>query len=268
MLSKSLEQKYLERMENALRAATPVVSEFVPSTIHGKAKGGHNVATEIDRKISDVLRRVLPEPGEGWLSEEDADDRARLYSKVVWVVDPVDGTREYMEGIPEWCISIGLVIEGIAVAGGVCNPLTGELFLGSLNSGVTYNGLPVQVGSRTSLDGAVILASRQEYIRGEWERFEGKQFSVKPTGSIAYKLALVSSGLADATWTLSPKHEWDIAAGVALIDSSGGRVRCLHDTKLQFNKSETLRPGLLASNQGIWEHINQILDQIEPLPRS
>ena len=84
---------------------------------------------------------------EGWLSEEDVDDLGRLSKQVVWVVDPLDGTREFVDGIPEWCISVGLVVDGIAVAGGVCNPATNELFLGGLKSGVTYNGRPAQAKS-------------------------------------------------------------------------------------------------------------------------
>ena len=107
--------------------------------------------------------------------------------------------------------------------------------------------------------GALILASRQEYTRGEWACFEGRQFSIRPTGSIAYKLALVSAGLADATWTLSPKHEWDIAAGVALVSSAGGRVGCTQKAKLLFNQDKTLLPGLVASSNGIWEQVLQLV---------
>ena len=106
-----------------------------------------------------------------------------------------------------------------------------------------------------------MLASRQECKRGEWAQFEGKQLSIRPTGSVAYKLALVSAGLADATWTLSPKHEWDVAAGVALVNSAGGTVACIRDGKLQFNQTETLLPGLVASSSGIWESVIRIVDE-------
>ena len=106
-----------------------------------------------------------------------------------------------------------------------------------------------------------MLASRQEYKRGEWAQFEGKPFSIRPTGSVAYKLALVSAGLADATWTLSPKHEWDVAAGVALVNSAGGRVACIRDGRLQFNQSKTLLPGLVASSSGIWDSVIRIVDE-------
>ena len=221
MLTEQAQREYLARIEGALTTATAVASQFMSGTFEVKDNGGRDVVTAADRAISDQLRRILLMPGEGWLSEEDLDDKSRLSHDVVWIVDPLDGTREFVDGIPEWSISVGLVVEGIAVAGGVCNPATGEMFLGSLDQGVTYNNQPTKAALRTNLDGALVLASRQEYGRGEWSRFEGREFSIKPTGSVAYKLALVSAGLADATWTLSPKHEWDVAAGVALMNSVG-----------------------------------------------
>lgn len=257
-----VQQKYLSRIENALIASAEAAKQFVPGTFRVKDNGGRDVVTQVDRKISDLLRDVLIEQGEGWLSEEDVDDQSRLSKSAIWVVDPLDGTREFVDGIPEWCISIGLVVDGTPVAGGVCNPATNELFLGALGSGVTYNGRPAQPSLRTDLDGAVVLASRQEYKRGEWAQFESKEFSIRQTGSVAYKLALVAAGLADATWTLSPKHEWDVAAGVALVKSAGGRVACIRGGKLQFNQSQTLLPGLVASSEGIWKEVVRAVDEI------
>jgi myo-inositol-1(or 4)-monophosphatase len=157
------------------------------------------------------------------------------------------------------------VVEGVAAAGGISNPATDELFLGSLNCGVSYNNKPAQAKRATSLDGALVLASRQEYGRGEWERFEGKQFTIRPTGSIAYKLALVSAGLADATWTLSPRHEWDVAGGVALVNSGGGYAATAQSTKLRFNRRTTLLPGLVASGGGLWPQVVQLINETEQL---
>ncbi len=263
MLADSAERDYLARIENALQAATAVVGEFARETIQVTDNGGREVVTEVDHAISAVLRQALLTPDEGWLSEEDPDDRARLSQKVVWIVDPLDGTREFVDGIPEWCISVGLVVEGVAVAGGVSNPATGELFLGSLSHGVTYNSRPAQACLKTTLNGALVLASRQEYRRGEWACFEGRQFSIKPMGSVAYKLALVSAGLADATWTLTPKHEWDVAAGVALVQSAGGSVGCIRDVAMRFNQNVTVLPGLAASAQGIWSDVVQLTKENE-----
>ena len=262
MLSSSAEREYLARIESSLAIASGVAGELGKRSIDDGH--GHEIIKDAELRISHALREALLRPGEGWLCEEDVDDDDRLSREVVWVVDPVDGTKELMNGLPEWSISVGLVVAGTAVAGGVYNPLTRELFLGSLSLGVTCNGQQARCGDRTSLDGALLLASRQECIRGEWARFQGRNFSIRPTGSIAYKLGLVSAGLADATWTLSPKNEWDVAAGVALVRASGGRVSLLGNTEFQFNRKQTLLPGLVASGEGIWSEVNCLLAEIVP----
>ncbi len=261
MLTESAQRQYLARIKRALQAATEIARQYAPGTFRVRDNGGRNVITEVDCRLSEVLRGHLLQPGEGWLSEEDPDDQARLASDIVWVVDPVDGTREFVDVIPEWCISVGLVVEGVATAGGTCNPASNELFLGSLDCGVTYNGRLVRAATRTTLDGAVVLASRQECKRGEWRRFDQAPFEVRPMGSIAYKLSLVSAGLADATWTLSPKHEWDVAAGVALVTSAGGHVACTDNAAPRFNRSNTLVAKLVASGEALWPEIVQFIER-------
>lgn len=263
MLTESGQRTYLARIESGLKSATEAARQFVPGTFAVRDGDGCDVITEVDRRVSDVLRDVLRAPGEGWLSEEDPDDKERLSCDVVWVVDPLDGTREFVDGIPEWCISVGLVVDGVAIAGGISNPASNEVILGARDCGVTYNGGLVCARAAHNLDGALVLASRQECKRGEWKRFEQCSFTVRPTGSVAYKLALVAAGLADATWTLSPKHEWDVAAGVALVTSAGGRVGFVDEVSLQFNRNDTLLPGLVASGNGLWLDIIQLIEGAE-----
>ena len=136
----------------------------------------------------------------------------------------------------------------------------GEIFLGSLDSGVTYNGKTAHSSQRTSLNGAVILASRSEVKRGEWKRFESAPFTVRRMGSVAYKLALVSAGLADATFTLTPKNEWDVAAGAALVQSAGGFVCTLEGSPLRCNNKSTLISGLLACGRGLREELSVLVN--------
>jgi myo-inositol-1(or 4)-monophosphatase len=176
------------------------------------------------------------------------------------VVDPLDGTREFVAGIPEFCVSIAMVENGRPIAGGICNPATNEVFLGSLESGVTYNGKPARPSQRTTLDGATVLASRSETKRGEWKQFEGANFKVRPMGSVAYKLALVSAGLVDITFTLVPKNEWDVAAGVALVTSAGGFVSTLENGTLQCNRRDPLISGLIACGPNLREPLLQLLE--------
>ena len=236
----------LERIHAALEAARTVLNRFTPGAIETEYKVGHDPVTEADRAVDDILRKPLLRPGEGWLSEETVDDLTRLDKPRVWVVDPLDGTREFVQGIPEFCVSIAMVENGIPVAGGICNPATDELILGSCETGVTYNGKPAQPSQRKNLHGALVLASRSEVKRGEWKQFESDDFTIRPMGSVAYKLGLVSAGRADVTFTLVPKHEWDVAAGAALVLSAGGFVQTLESTDLKCNQKNPLITGLIA----------------------
>jgi myo-inositol-1(or 4)-monophosphatase len=236
----------LVRIEAALEAARGVFSRFTPGEVQAEFKAGHDPVTEADRSVDAALRQNLLRAGEGWLSEESADDLSRLDKQHVWVVDPLDGTREFVMGLPEFCVSIGYVENGKPVAGGIYNPATQEKFLGALDTGILYNGKPARPSQRTSLEGALVLASRSEVKRGEWKVFENAAFTVRPMGSVAYKLALVSAGRADVTFTLTPKNEWDVVAGAALVKSAGGFVSTLERTDLTANRKDPLLSGLLA----------------------
>ena len=248
----------MQRIHFALEAAREIFQRFTPGEIAAEYKSGHDPVTEADRAVDAALRKELLRDGEGWLSEESADDFLRLKRNRVWIVDPLDGTREFVEGIPEFCTSVALVEDGRAVAGGICNPATNEVFLGSLDSGVTYNGKAAHASTRQSLAGATILASRSETKRGEWKRFGAANFTVRPMGSVAYKLALVAAGLADATFTLVPKHEWDVAGGAALVESGGGVVRLLTGEPLRCNNRDVLISGLLACGAGLLGPLQEV----------
>src|SRR2546430_7914753 len=257
----------LQRIQSALEAASAVLSGFTAGAIEAEYKAGHDPVTEADKSVDAVLRKELLRDGEGWLSEETVDDFTRLDKNRVWVVDPLDGTREFVAGIPEFCVSVAMVENGRPFAGGILNPATNEVFLGSVDTGVTYNGRPSQPSQRTSLEGALVLASRSEVKRGEWRRVENAPFNIRPMGSVAYKLALVSAGLADATFTLTPKHEWDVAAGTALVESAGGFVRTLESSSLRCNNKSPLISGLLACGPNLEKELLALLGDHLPAAR-
>jgi myo-inositol-1(or 4)-monophosphatase len=273
MIQQNMTSSYadiLHRIQAALDAARVVFDRFTPGAVATEYKAGHDPVTEADRAVDAVLRQNLLRDGEGWLSEETADNPSRLDKRRVWIVDPLDGTREFVQGLPEFCVSIGWIENGRPVAGGIYNPATQETFLGSVDSGVLYNGKPAQASPRTSMTGALVLASRSEVKRGEWKQFEGGRFKVQAMGSVAYKLALVAAGLADVTFTLTPKHEWDVAAGVALVLSAGGYVATLDRAPLLCNNKDPLISGLLASGPNLRDQLLAAVDgHLEPaLPKS
>jgi myo-inositol-1(or 4)-monophosphatase len=238
----------LARIQEALERARDAFQRFTPGEIEARHKQGDDPVTEADTTVDTLLRELLPRNGDGWLSEETRDDLIRLEKRRVWVVDPLDGTREFVTGIPEWCVSIGLVVDGEPVAGGICNPVTGETVVGARGAGVTLNGRPAGVSGRPTLEGARVVASRSEVKRGEWEGYREDLFEIRPMGSVAYKLGLVAAGLVDATWTLTPKHEWDVAAGVALVLAAGGAIVTGAPEEIRFNRPKPRLTRLIAAN--------------------
>lgn len=249
----------LKRIGQALSRAAEVLERFTPGEIAHRVKSKGDPVTEADEAVDAALRSSLPQPGEGWLSEETVDDLSRLECARTWIVDPVDGTKEFVQGIPEWCVSVGLVEGDQPVAGGILVPSRDLTIVGSLETGVTVNGEPAQVRPHVGLDGVTVLASRSEVKRGEWDRFSDAPFGVEPMGSVACKMALVAAGLADATWTLVPKNEWDVAGGTALVRAAGGAVWRPDGQPLRFNQPKTLLPGLLATPAGIERHVREYL---------
>jgi len=244
----------LGRIEAALDAAERVLVDFTPGSVECSYKEGDDPLTEADLAVDDVLRTVLPRPGEGWLSEETADDRTRLGRERVWIVDPIDGTREFVAGVPEWCVSIALIADGAPVAGGIMNPATGERIVGAVEEGVRYQGDRPAVAAQ-SLDGALVGASRSERGRGEWERFEGQPFEIVPMGSVAYKIALVAAGRLDATWTLCPKNEWDLAGGAALLAAAEKWCALRDGSQPAWNKKDPLVPGFIVSSAALRDEV-------------
>jgi myo-inositol-1(or 4)-monophosphatase len=177
-------------------------------------------------------------PDDGWLSEETADSDERLGRKRVWIVDPLDGTKEFISEIPEFVVCLSLVEDGAPRVAVEYNPVRDELFTAHKGHGAFLNGTPIHVTKQVDLRQARVLASRSEEARGEWEPYRDKMH-VELTGSVAYKFALIAA----------PKNEWDVCAGSLLVAEAGGMVTDPDGRAIRFNNASTLLPGLVASNQ-------------------
>jgi myo-inositol-1(or 4)-monophosphatase len=223
-------------------------------------KGRDNPVTTADFDADSEIKRLLraPFPEYGWLSEETADNADRLACSRVWIVDPLDGTKEFIKGIPEFVIAIALAEEGHPILGVTYNPIKREMFWCTRGHGCYMDSQPVHVTPTPSLEHATVLASRSETSRGEWKHYEGK-VRVNPIGSVAYKLALVAAGRADATFTRTPKSEWDIASGAALIIEAGGRITDIDGSEMRFNKPSVKLKGFVASNTVLHDQIERLV---------
>lgn len=245
----------------AARAAGEAIARVYagPFTVEHKSKD--QPVTEADREANRIIREEIARvfPDDGWLSEETVDDGSRLQKKRVWIVDPLDGTKEFIAKIPEFAVSIGLAVEGVAVVGVIFNPATGELFQAAQGAGALQNGKPIRVSGNSDLSRAKILASRSETARGEWKPFEGR-FQIEMFGGMAWKMALVASGRADGSFSLTPKNEWDVCAGALIVAEAGGIVTHPKGTPLLFNGKKTRLEGILYANPAIHEKLFKMLE--------
>jgi myo-inositol-1(or 4)-monophosphatase len=218
----------------------------VESLAHARAgatlKADDSPVTEADRRVDELLRRELPAlvPA-AWLSEETADDPSRLDARRIWIVDPLDGTREFVQGLPEYSIAVALVDDGEPVLGAVHHPPTGQTYWAVRGGGAFRDDEPLRVA-----EGREALASRSESGKGEFGDFVSR-WELRALGSIQLKLAHVAAGTAAATWSRGPKHEWDVCAGALIVAEAGGVATDAFGGVLTYNRPFPKVRGVLAA---------------------
>lgn len=239
----------LKTAEKASREAGRIIMALYGKDYRVEEKGKGNPVTtadlEANRKIQEIIRGRYPE--DGWLSEEDEDNQERLKVSRVWVVDPIDGTKEFIEGVPQFAVSLGLVVEGHPVLGVVYNPAQEEFYRAVKGCGAMLNDRPIHVSTQEKLQGSSLLVSRSEPRRRF--RLFVDICRLEPVGSIAYRLAKVAGGEGDATLTFRSIHEWDICAGVMVVKEAGGRVVDGSGKDFVFNQKDAVCRGMIASNK-------------------
>lgn len=240
--------------------------ETVSTMAEVREKSHNNPLTKADLEANTTLRHHLlsTHPQCGWLSEETADTQKRRQHRWIWVVDPIDGTKEFIMGLPQFALSVALVEEGRPVAACVHNPATNETFTAIKGGGAQLNNQPIHTTSQQQLLGATCLASRSETQRGEWSAFKN-EWHIQTMGSIAYKLALVAAGRFDMTFTLTPKNEWDYCAGELLVQEAGGQVTHKNGESCLYNQADTKIRALLATNGPLH---GQLLARLHDTPYS
>ncbi len=206
---------------------------------------GH-VVCEVDLAVNDLLRRRLAaiDPAAGWLSEETADDAERLMVPRVWVVDPIDGTRDFVRGRDGWAVSVALVEGGRVVVGVLDAPARGEHWAAAAGGGATCNGAAIAASDRSVLVGARVPADTLP-------RTDADLVPVARPNSIALRIAMVARGDADLLAALRWGNEWDIAAAALVAQEAGARVTDALGRTLRFNSTKGEMFGVLASAPGI-----------------
>lgn len=247
----------LELVLSAVRAAGDVVMATFGAEPKVWHKSPDQPVTDADLAADALLadRLTGARPGYGWLSEETADRPDRLDRERVWIVDPLDGTRSFVGGYPEFSISVALAELGRAVVAVVYNPSQADLFwavrgVGAYRLRPWAGGFAVgqRLGRRQPAPAGrpSILASRTEIQRGDLDVFLA-DWTIRPLGSTAYKLACVAAGMGDAFVSRSPKSEWDVAAGGLILEESGGAVTDVAGRSLRLNQPDPNLDGVVAA---------------------
>ncbi|NQV37973.1 MAG: 3'(2'),5'-bisphosphate nucleotidase CysQ [Candidatus Marinimicrobia bacterium] len=241
----------LKTVIDAAWDAGTLILKYYKSEYEIKDKGYHNPVTTADHASDALLKKILSEtyPDYGWLSEETVDSPERLTKERVWIVDPLDGTKEFIEGVPNFVVSIALVENGKPILGVLFNPVTQETFSAIKNGGAYLNKEPIHCTQKDDTADMVILNSRSETRRGLWDPYQDSFLRCDAVGSVAYKLGLTAAGKSDIFATLRPKNEWDVCAGHCLINEAGGKMVSTKGKELTYNNENTLfTPGLVAGN--------------------
>ncbi|HEY7221612.1 MAG TPA: 3'(2'),5'-bisphosphate nucleotidase CysQ [Candidatus Binatia bacterium] len=244
--------------ERAARAAGSTVMGLFKGKFDVREKSKNNPVTTADIEANRIIRETIVEafPQDGWLSEEDQDNSDRLARSRIWVVDPIDGTKEFIEGVPQFAISIAFVVDGRPKIAIVYNPAKGRFYRAAVGQGAYLNDRTIRVSSRSEINGASLLVSRSEPQR-KFQVFVD-HCNIKPVGSIAYRLAKVAGGDGDCTITFRNIHEWDICAGVLMVEEAGGKVVDGEGKTMNFNRELPKHRGVVAANACLSEELQSL----------
>jgi len=242
---------YQRELEVALAAAAEagaILLRHWAAPSESWEKSEDNPVTHADLEADRAIRARLSAafPGDALLSEETAADPGRVARRRAWIVDPMDGTKEFVARIPEFAVSIALAENGEPVVGVILNPAA-RVTVAAVRGGGTHRGeagaLPgrrVRVSSCARLEEAVVIASRTEISRRQLAGYEGWFKELRPVGSIAWKLACIACGEGDLNVSVAPKNEWDVCAGDLLVREAGGVYLAFDGSRRSYNQPDPL----------------------------
>ena len=242
----------LELLEDTVRQAGGIARKFYGGDYKRWSKEGGSPVTEADLAVNAFLRDRLTaaRPNYGWLSEENADDPARLGKRELFIIDPIDGTIAFLKNRPHFTICAAVVTDGRPCCGVVYNPISDELYSARKGGGAHRNRQPIRVGSRAQLEGAAMLGDRTQFTQPLWPPLH-----VQNRNSVAYRLVLVADGSADASVSLTAKRDWDLAAAEVILTEAGGRLSDRNGARLIYNKPVTTQSSLVAANPALHAEI-------------
>jgi len=250
------EREDLKLLEDAVRAAGDIARKYYGGDYKRWNKEGGSPVTEADLAVNKYLCDTLTaaRPDYGWLSEESADDPARLEKSHVFVVDPIDGTVAFLKNRPHFTVCAAVVVDGRPCCGAIYNPASDELYSARLGNGARRNGVPIHVGPRDRLEGAAMLGDRTQLSLPPFPPMH-----LQNRNSVAYRVMLVADGSADASVSLTGKRDWDLAAADVILHEAGGRLTDAQGSLMTYNRPSTLQTSLVAANPALHAEIVALL---------
>ena len=254
----------LDLLMSAAREAGDLATRYSgPKAKRWEKSGNEGPVTEADLAVDALLRTRLTaaRPDYGWLSEETPDSPDRLSRRRVFIVDPIDGTRSFIEGSATWAHSLAIADEGQITAAVVFLPLKSKLYSAGAGLGAFLNGQPIRASEQQNLSDASILATKPSYEPQNWRGREVPQMVRHHRPSLAYRLSLVAEGRFDAMLTLRPSWEWDIAAGALILQEAGALGTDRTGGALRFNNPHPQVNGVIAAGAGLHQALSSRLVQ-------
>lgn len=244
----------------ATRHAGELAASLFDRNVRSWDKTPGNPVSEADIAVDSFLKQRLLEarPDYGWLSEETADAEARRYCRRVWVVDPIDGTRDFLRGRSGWAVSVALVEDGVAVLGALAAPARNQVFIAAAGQGASCNDTPLAVTGRTALAGLAMPIDPQALVAPFWPE-PWDAVAVEKPNSLALRIAKVAAGEADAFLEGRSIAEWDIAAASLILTEAGGTVTDRTGAPLGFNRVSPTVHGLVAATPALHSEVTRRL---------
>jgi myo-inositol-1(or 4)-monophosphatase len=242
----------LALMQDAARAAGAIILKYYRGEYRQWSKGAAGPVTEADLEADAHLKETLlaARPDYGWLSEETPDSPERLSKRRVFVVDPLDGTRAFIEGEPHFCVALALVEDGAPVAGVVFNPVLDEMFEAAQGLGARLNAAKIGPSSASSLEGVRMAAAPGAFHASKWDR-AWPPMQVEQRRALAYRGALVACGAFDAMVSFGYKREWDVAAPAAIALEAGACVTDPWGAPFAFNAPDSRVAGVVIAGPAL-----------------